>query len=81
MRASIEVTADAPRTLEQAKVIVALGVAHVLINAPAVPTPDLPEALASARHKVLRMLLSADAKTDDGAVAPTDLTASSRKSS
>lgn len=79
--ASIAVTADAPRTLEQAKVIVALGVARVLINAPAVPTRDLPEALASARHKVLSMLLSAEAETDGGAVAPTDLMASTRKSS
>jgi alkanesulfonate monooxygenase SsuD/methylene tetrahydromethanopterin reductase-like flavin-dependent oxidoreductase (luciferase family) len=57
---SIEVTADAPRTMDQAHTILALGVSRVLINAPAVPARDLSEALAVAREEVADLIRSAE---------------------
>lgn len=42
---SIEITADAPRTAEDAAVQAALGVHRVVVNAPHVPTDQLAEAL------------------------------------
>jgi probable F420-dependent oxidoreductase len=53
---SIEVTADAPRTADQVQTILDVGVSRVLINAPAVPTGDLSEALADARQEVVDLL-------------------------
>lgn len=52
----IEITADAPRTVEQAATVIELGVARVLLNAPAVPTERLGDALAERRDAVEALL-------------------------
>lgn len=49
---SLEITADAPRTSEQADVLLRLRVDRVLLNAPAVPTASLADALAEAIERV-----------------------------
>jgi probable F420-dependent oxidoreductase len=54
--ADIEVTADAPRTAEQAIVINELSVDRVVLNAPDVPTDMLGAALAAKLDAVHRML-------------------------
>ena len=53
---AIEVTADAPRTAEQATVIDQLGIDRVVINAPDVPTEALGAALAAKLDTVHDLL-------------------------
>ncbi|MFM2073308.1 MAG: hypothetical protein RLZZ623_3572 [Actinomycetota bacterium] len=55
---AIEITADAPRTEEQAATIVELGIQRVVVNAPDVATADLADALAT-RLAAIRVLLDA----------------------
>lgn len=49
---TLEVTADAPRRPEQIEMLAQLGVGRVLVNAPAVPTDELRDALAAALASV-----------------------------
>jgi probable F420-dependent oxidoreductase len=53
---AVEVTADAPRTAEQARTIRDLGVHRVIVNAPAVPTTELRAALEARLADVARLL-------------------------
>lgn len=54
---SIEMTADAPRTAEDALVQASLGIDRVVVNAPHVPTTDLDDALRRKLDQV-RALIS-----------------------
>ena len=56
---AVGVTADAPRTPEEARVIVETGVERVVVNAPAVPAGALPDALAERLADVRRALTGA----------------------
>jgi probable F420-dependent oxidoreductase len=53
---AIEITADAPRTDAEAEVVRRLDVRRVVVNAPAVSTADLPQALADRLGETLDRL-------------------------
>jgi alkanesulfonate monooxygenase SsuD/methylene tetrahydromethanopterin reductase-like flavin-dependent oxidoreductase (luciferase family) len=54
--ASIEITAEAPRTADEAQAIRELGVHRVVVNAPHVETAEVPGALAARMTRVRDVL-------------------------